>query len=278
MEKNYDIFISCKSEDYPIAERVYRFLTEHGKTVFLANLELKKVGNTRYFEIIDDAIDSSEHMIVVATRPEYVQSTYVKHEWTTFANEQNCGRKSGNLMSVIARDVPVDALPITLRNMQFFYVDAFERDILGFLSDDATDVATGSRGTTEVRTAHATSGRGWDFWARCLLIGLLVCQAAVFADALAGCVAPDVYQQQEGFAAGTWRAYAPIPFDHLFGFGKERVEAIRNLQDACQGTMLLSGISALVALIGLLTPPSKLKNVLVALAVLLFVGLCYMLG
>ena len=42
-QKKYDVFISSKSEDYPIAERVYDFLVANGLSVFLASKELEKI-------------------------------------------------------------------------------------------------------------------------------------------------------------------------------------------------------------------------------------------
>ena len=52
----YDIFISCKREDYPFARKVYQYLREHNYHVFLADTELRKKGNAEYGEIIDDAL------------------------------------------------------------------------------------------------------------------------------------------------------------------------------------------------------------------------------
>ena len=48
MKMNYDIFISCKSEDYPFARKVYQYLREHNYNVFLADTELRKKGNAEY--------------------------------------------------------------------------------------------------------------------------------------------------------------------------------------------------------------------------------------
>ena len=66
-QKKYDVFISSKSEDYPIAERVYDFLVANGLSVFLASKELEKIGKDDYSEAIDDALNVTHHMIVVAS-------------------------------------------------------------------------------------------------------------------------------------------------------------------------------------------------------------------
>ena len=62
---NYDIFISCKSEDYPVARKVYQYLRDQKYSVFLADTELRKNGNAEYGEIIDEALDSTTHMVIV---------------------------------------------------------------------------------------------------------------------------------------------------------------------------------------------------------------------
>ena len=54
----YDVFISCKSEDYNIGRQVYEFLVNHRDVhlhVFMADKELRKQGNADYGNIIDEA-------------------------------------------------------------------------------------------------------------------------------------------------------------------------------------------------------------------------------
>ena len=86
-EKKYDVFLSSKREDYPLTSGVYDFLTSHGLKVFLACEELKKIGRAAYAETIDEVIDSSVHMIVVASSVDYITSTWVKYEWSTFGSD-----------------------------------------------------------------------------------------------------------------------------------------------------------------------------------------------
>ena len=114
----YDVFISCKSEDYPFARKVYQFLREQNYNVFLADTELRKKGNAEYGEIIDEALDSATHMVIVATKPGYIMSTYVKSEWRTFIEEKRSGRKIGNIVTLI--EFSISELPISLRHFQSF--------------------------------------------------------------------------------------------------------------------------------------------------------------
>lgn len=120
----YDVFISCKSEDYPFARKVYQYLREHNYNVFLADTELRKKGNAEYGEIIDEALDSATHMVIVATKPEYIMSAYVKSEWRTFIEEKRSGRKMGNIVTLI--EFTISDLPISLRHFQSFNLKSFD--------------------------------------------------------------------------------------------------------------------------------------------------------
>lgn len=55
----YDVFISCKSEDYIYAEEIYNFLKENGFNVFLANKELRQMGDSEYRKAISQALKST---------------------------------------------------------------------------------------------------------------------------------------------------------------------------------------------------------------------------
>ena len=129
---NYDVFISCKSEDYPYAHLIYKFLTDElGYVVFLADAELRKKGVAEYGEVIDEALDSAEHLILFSSKVEYINSSYVRNEWRTFLEEKRSGRKSGNILTVL-KDVTISSLPISLRHFQSFTYDRY-KDVKDFL-------------------------------------------------------------------------------------------------------------------------------------------------
>ena len=128
---NYDVFISCKSEDYHYAHLIYKFLTEElGYVVFLADAELRKKGVAEYGEVIDEALDSAEHLILFSSKIEYINSSYVKNEWRTFLEEKRSGRKPGNILTVL-KDVTISSLPISLRHFQSFTYDKY-KDVKDF--------------------------------------------------------------------------------------------------------------------------------------------------
>ena len=63
-------------------------------------------------------------MIIIASKPEYIQSTYVESEWRIFIEEKRSGRKKGNIITII--NFNVSLLPIGLRQYQFFDINAYD--------------------------------------------------------------------------------------------------------------------------------------------------------
>lgn len=135
----YEIFISCKSEDYDLARKVYDFLVERGYRVFLADAELKRKGSAEYGKVIDAALDAASHFILIASRLDYVQSSYVENEWRIFLEEKRSGRKNGNLITIL-KGVNVSSLPIALRSLQSFDYNQYE-DIVDFLRIDGVKLS-----------------------------------------------------------------------------------------------------------------------------------------
>lgn len=139
MEKlHYNIFISCKSEDYTKAEPVYHWLKTMGHNPFFAPISLKIStihGEPVVFgDEIDAAIEEAENMIVFTSKSEYVETGYVKDEWRTFVEEQRAGRKSGSLVTIID-GVNVADLPLRLRSVQSFTPSNYQEGILRFMGN-----------------------------------------------------------------------------------------------------------------------------------------------
>jgi hypothetical protein len=132
----YEIFISCKSEDYGCAKEIYNFLCGKGYSVFIADVELHKLGRAQYGKVIDEALEQAKHFVLFASSPDYVMSTYVEDEWRTFLEEQRCGRKKGNLLT-IRKGFDVVELPISLRNLQSFTYENFH-SIIDYLPINRT--------------------------------------------------------------------------------------------------------------------------------------------
>ena len=138
--QKYDVFISCKSEDYAYAREIHDFLTSENYSVFLADADLRKEGRARYGKVIDEALESATHLVLFASKPSYVVSTYVEEEWRIFLEEQRSGRKSGNILTV-RKGFDIAELPISLRGSQSFAFDEYKA-IVDFLPISNKQVET----------------------------------------------------------------------------------------------------------------------------------------
>lgn len=133
MKKKYDVFISCKSEDYPLAEEISAFLRNNEIIPFLASESLRRVGNAAYLDEIDKALDESQHLIVFCSNPQYADSTFVKEEWQSFRNEKLSGRKSGNILTVVANEITISQLPYGLRRYEVIPFSEFKKVLLNYV-------------------------------------------------------------------------------------------------------------------------------------------------
>lgn len=136
---HYQVFISSKSEDYPIAEKVYAFLKEQGVSAFIASKELEKIGDAQYADAIDEALDSSDNLIVVASSLENIKSKWVHYEWMTFSNDLKSGYRQGNLITIRTSNIAIKNLPPSLRHQQSFLDNEYQQSILGYIKDIETD-------------------------------------------------------------------------------------------------------------------------------------------
>ena len=131
----YDVFISYKSDDEAMASTLFRFLVSHGKRVFFSRESLPLLGSSEYEDRIFEALDGAKHMVLIGSDPAYFKTEWVMDEWKTFNNEKREGRKSGNLVIVLADAVARDKgrLPLQLRNTTIVRWGEVETDLLPYL-------------------------------------------------------------------------------------------------------------------------------------------------
>jgi hypothetical protein len=113
-----DVFISRKSADAPFAKKIYDYLTAQGLSVFESDQSLKELGNADYIKAIDEALVSTTHMMVVGSSANNIKSSWVEAEWLFFLNRKRSGKTSGNLFTVITKQMNIDDLPPSLANFQ----------------------------------------------------------------------------------------------------------------------------------------------------------------
>lgn len=131
----YDVFLSFKSEDEALARKVYDYLTQSGKEVFFSRETLLQRGDSEYERVIYDALDHAKHMVLVTSNPDYLKTEWVMEEWRAFNNELREGRKTGNLVLVMADDVVGDKgrLPGQLRQKEIIKTSEFRSRLLSYL-------------------------------------------------------------------------------------------------------------------------------------------------
>ena len=132
-EKSYDVFISCKSEDYDKAQSVYLYLEMIGHHPFIANISLRKIGMDNYGPIIRHIIGTCKSMIVFATKLEYLTTSYVYAEWNQFLDELSSGYNKGNIISILPPDINSSELPDGLRTKQYLTLDNYSDSIANYL-------------------------------------------------------------------------------------------------------------------------------------------------
>lgn len=120
----WNVFISKKSEDFAYAKQVYDMLVANGSKVFLSEISIPEENRADYQETVEQAIDQCEHMVVVASSHENIVSPWVKEEWRIFLSDLRCGRKTGNIVTVLAGDMTIDDLPSGLRIRQSLRLDS----------------------------------------------------------------------------------------------------------------------------------------------------------
>ncbi len=131
----YDVFISFNNKDSKYADEIFKYLVSKGISVFYSKESLPRIGQAEYHPKIHEAIEGSTHMIVVTSSKKNVESKWVTREWTLFDNEKLAERKSGNIVTVIAGDMVIAELPLTLRNYEVmkYCEETFEK-ILKYMS------------------------------------------------------------------------------------------------------------------------------------------------
>lgn len=101
-EDSYDIFICYKeadengkrTPDSVLANELYHRLRQEGYRVFYAAISLEDKIGEEYEPYVFSALSTSKIMLVVGTKPEYMNSVWVKNEWSRFLKRMK--RENGN--------------------------------------------------------------------------------------------------------------------------------------------------------------------------------------
>lgn len=136
-EEPYDVFICYKETDDNTKERtrdsvdaqeIYYQLTQEGYRVFFSRISLEDKAGTEFEPYIFAALNSAKVMVVVGSKPEYLNAVWVKNEWSRFIALMKKDR--GKLLLPCYKDMDPYDLPEQLSVLQ-----SYDMTKIGFIQD-----------------------------------------------------------------------------------------------------------------------------------------------
>lgn len=138
----YDVFISFKSEDSDLAERIYEYCHKRIKQPFWSKKSLPRLSKSEYSKAIDMALENSKHFIVVLSDLKYLDAEWIKYEMDVFNNEIKEGRKKDSNFLIVATDDVYNTiiksnktvLDIAYRRYQIIKMSEYEETLAQYIS------------------------------------------------------------------------------------------------------------------------------------------------
>ena len=145
-EKPYDIFICFKqskdddkakstgeitlTEDCTIAQDIYTELVKEGYKVFFSRVTLRGIAGEEYEPYIYSALSSSKLMLAIGTKTEYLESVWVKNEWSRYLKMMGSD-KSKHFIACF-KYIEAEDLPKGFRQLQALDMDnvTFYKDLV----------------------------------------------------------------------------------------------------------------------------------------------------
>ena len=135
-EKPYDVFICYKetddsgsrTKDSTLAQDIYYQLTNEGYKVFFSRITLEDKLGQQYEPYIFAALNSAKVMLVIGTKPEYINAVWVKNEWSRYLDLMK--RDRNKLLIPCYRDMDPYDLPEELSALQ-----SQDMSKIGFMQD-----------------------------------------------------------------------------------------------------------------------------------------------
>lgn len=127
-EEPYDVFISYKDSDKENniertqdsfdAYELYVFLKDRGYRVFFSRESLRGKEGDKYEPYIFNALNTAQVMIVYGSKPEYIESPWVKNEWMRYYKRIRHGDKQDNSLILSYKGFNPSKLPKPLCDIQ----------------------------------------------------------------------------------------------------------------------------------------------------------------
>jgi hypothetical protein len=135
----YDVFISFASSDQELVRPIWQELSAGGLRVFWSDAALRAKVGASWFEVVQDSLERSRHMLLVCTEAA-LASQWVKREYVAFYS--HCYRPPDRLLvPLLSQGVAVSHLPLFLRELEACHTD--DLGVLTHLCDvfGGTDIA-----------------------------------------------------------------------------------------------------------------------------------------
>ena len=117
----YDVFISFAAIDQPLVTPIWQDLCASGLRVFWSDEALRNHVGASWFEIIQDSLERSRHMLLVCTDVA-LASEWVKREYVAFYS--HCYRPPSRiLVPVLAPGIETNRLPLFLRGIEACHIE-----------------------------------------------------------------------------------------------------------------------------------------------------------
>lgn len=156
-EPPYDIFICYKetdefdsrTEDSILAQELYYELIKRKYKVFFARKTLESKLGTEYEPVIYAALNSAKVMIVVGTKPEYLNAVWVRNEWSRFMKMARDSKTQKVIIPAYKKMSPYE-LPNELSNLQ-----SQDMSKIGFMQDLVDGIERCMRGNKKAESDAA---------------------------------------------------------------------------------------------------------------------------
>jgi hypothetical protein len=122
--------------------KCYYYLKENHLHTFLDFITLPELSNSDYEEAIMQALDRSQHFVVIITQLEQLESHWIKLEMSTFEHEMSEGRKEHSNFIILVSDDVFDeilrtnkrCLPIRYRSMEIMRISGYRASLASYLT------------------------------------------------------------------------------------------------------------------------------------------------
>lgn len=131
---DYDCFICVKvtdddgrhTEDSHIAEKIYHSLKEAGYAPFYSEYDIRGQSGADYEARILYALFTSESMFLICTDERYLQTSWVKNEYTRFIGMMSEEKKERESLTVVFTDKPIERIAGLGGRIQGISINSFD--------------------------------------------------------------------------------------------------------------------------------------------------------